>query len=1832
MKIKSAKSFRYWYKTNVKKIDKYDENYDENFVGTYYGNIKGFFEMYHGHKPDIAGYLPSILKIAEDGQAIYEFLQNAVDCNSTHFYVFYNKNYFLAINNGEPFDIEGLQSILNIAQTTKKDADKIGKFGIGFKLAHRLVGKNEGTDELLNQYKGPILFSWSKMEDLKGLLNKESIKTDDTNIEQNDAPYLMKLLLTNFPTEPNEVVKNLQYEDCILFSQEELNEMVDFLSEKFQSHSKNFKLEDLNQGSMFFIKLGEGKKLILEKDDSNLVNGIQYSMNMLKKLQKVYINEQSISKIALQLESGSIAQNSKEFDIISPENKDFAINFTVGFNKIKFGNEYSYDEIKKIKETPNFYKYFPLGDEINHFGFMVHCDSFSNEANRRKLHEDDINKNLFPQIAEFITSRLNIYLTCDRQKFLNLYACLLLSDIPDRQNNKWLKNIFFDILLTFLKKNVPTIGNNICNDPQSVKVNHLKTHIDLADVGLKDIQWFEWNDEKNDKYLLNEAENKLEIKRWDIRDIVENSNLENLNKWLANCDEQTYNSFLDELNNSELRSKTKQQICNIKLFKFSNGKLYSFNEIVSNIVNGYSISVNYKQCDIILCNDKLFEIKSELQKLGFVTSEKKISDYDKIYSSIKMPAEKLLYNFIVEKCKRNTLSPQEKKNLFKALIDFGVDNETLKKLELFCNSDCKIKPLGKLISKNVDISGFLKKQQVKNDEYFDLLEEYLINSKKDAFTILVKPNIDNIVSDNRDADMLKAFIELCHYNQESFFKKYIIRKNGNTFSVIEKSNNKFQFFSDKETSAFIEENCSDVLIGLPSEFKDYYKDENVVSGDELHCKILDCVDVDTHKETLVDIVKYKAKYEFLKKLSEIRLVSEADYTQDSFEYKILEMACDVIISMNDSLKFREKTVIEQGSEELKLSDIPSSANKIILDGKTLLLSEILPNEHQNGNILSVLFDKFISLGLQKDKLNLLFGIEPEADPEQIFALLKKCYSVLENEQQLAFLILYNKTVTSINFEEFKVEVLGAKNMELRYSFYLQPYSFIGDDYILKSQYAKIGEYINLPCKYGNGESQIFSKPQISQNKIICPGIKSTLSDKERIELLDLLNDLLPKQLRDLNLFFIHLIDWSKINDIETSKLFGFNPNHSVFPDEYACSQEKLPEYLLKWIGKAPAYQQYEEIACYKSEEEISRKLIEILKRKYDLRIHVDKKGLWKIQEDKISKIQEILNTDFPDLAYLKQETSTGINVIFPKDDKADLVKLVKKILANNELNSTDVSITNEGLICIRIAAWIRPDLLLRAGLKPVKSVFTFTPKNKQSLTKVRGADIINDSYQVTSNDSKKFSYWKKLLENSNKGLTFWSKTIYYFEDTNATKRELRELQDFKRKTDIEGKTDFNLQEKKLTVYAGNSFEYEAQLQRIKTLCPDISFASQFVYKYSLQFKDSISGREQKLQFLSDLGMWTENSIIVDLRKFFAGEIDTFESRNLLQEQKFNSDALILKNSLLWVIEQKIELSKDRHFEALEQVIKILKPHYQNELSIDFDFNEIMNNSEEWDDHSYTEWKSENSDPKYIYLYRNGELPKTVKISNLSDAYDGNSYVFIRFNEGNIARKLNKIYINADSNIREELYSLVTEIKDLEQLLKRFLTEIDKHATIVPHHSNGLSKQEKIEINIEAKEIVISHLLQLGFTFPNGLNNFSTLYLEKDGITYPVVIKSYKKQDEPFMLGVNELMHLMQERSMLWVYFGNNKVGCLNIFDLFKDQSHLTLTFSTENINKKQRMNIFEDLLNYCRGLQWFNDIHFDFDSFAAPYYRSSAAKMEDYHFNTRKAEEDITDDDSESML
>ena len=328
------------------------------------------------------------MKIAEDGQAIYEFIQNAVDCDSRHFWIFYNDDYFLAVNNGEPFERNDIASILNIGQSEKRNlveskrCDKIGRFGIGFKLVHRLVGENDGSSELTKvidgSIKGPVLFSWSNYSQLKRLLSyNHNYPITQQSYTQNPElyerlPWLFKILLTNFPVSPGEEVKDFKYQSFIPFPNSELKEMQDYISNSFGDLLNNQAL--FTKGSLFFIKLGNGKADRLRKESKSLELGVNYSMNFFKKLQKISINGNSVTKRDLDWLSYEIGGSEMEFQEINPEYEFCPIKISVGFTS-------KHDQLLALKDQPNFYKYFPMGDEVNRLCLVIHSDAFDIESN-----------------------------------------------------------------------------------------------------------------------------------------------------------------------------------------------------------------------------------------------------------------------------------------------------------------------------------------------------------------------------------------------------------------------------------------------------------------------------------------------------------------------------------------------------------------------------------------------------------------------------------------------------------------------------------------------------------------------------------------------------------------------------------------------------------------------------------------------------------------------------------------------------------------------------------------------------------------------------------------------------------------------------------------------------------------------------------------------------------------------------------------------------------------------------------------------------------------------------------------------------------------------------------------------------------------------------------------------------------------------------------------------------------------------------------------------------------------------------------------------------------
>lgn len=780
MRIKSARYFREWYMKEVRHM-RANNDYDTAFLGCSHkmlnGNyIKGFFDLYHGDKADIGGFLSGFLKIAEDGQAIYEFLQNAADCGSSLFYMFYNEDYFLAVNNGKVFNQAGIQSLLNVTQSTKSSPDQIGRFGIGFKLVHRLVGKGDGMEELTNDYKGPILFSWSKKEDLIDLMNHESIESVDNIEDKSSLPYLFKILITNFPTEPFEKVKDLNYEDRVLFSETDYAEMCDNVKSNLEQY---LDADDFNQGSLFFIKLGKGKKALLDKDyQENLMSGVEYSLNTLKGLENVKINGIQIKKNPLVLENGVISKDSDTFREIGPEYKDGDIHYSIGYNKIDFDEDNPFTKVEELKKSPTFYKYFPLGDEIHQSALFIHCDSISNEANRRKMHEDSINKRLIPEIARFIIERLESYKEeNDIEKFCQLYANLLLSDMP-HDNSDWLKEVYYDIIQNYIIDCIPTI-NGFSTNALDVKVRHIRTNIPLEIVNDK-LQWFKWSDNKNVKELIKAAKDKLNIINYDIIDLIINADLEKLNKWICTADNSIYTSLLNELNSTErtISTKFKDKIKMVKLFKFSDGKFYSYNDLIK-----YTSDSNYDYKNFtIYSTNKIEGIKYILPSLNFTLSELNIDSFAKIKECFDIPRDDRIFYKIADKIKDCSLSNPEKRCLIQHLTTFeNIGDEKMKDLCMCRNEIGEIMPLRKLVGRSYKIPTWLSKYQIHQEDYFAELDKFLMPEKA-IYREIIYEHWDEIIQTENVKDFysdVKRLYEIDASNNQTLKnKEYIYTEDG----------------------------------------------------------------------------------------------------------------------------------------------------------------------------------------------------------------------------------------------------------------------------------------------------------------------------------------------------------------------------------------------------------------------------------------------------------------------------------------------------------------------------------------------------------------------------------------------------------------------------------------------------------------------------------------------------------------------------------------------------------------------------------------------------------------------------------------------------------------------------------------------------------------------------------------------------------------------------------------------------------------------------------------------------------------------------------------------
>ena len=157
---------------------------------------------------------------------------------------------------------------------------------------------------------------------------------------------------------------------------------------------------------------------------------------------------------------------------------------------------------------------------------------------------------------------------------------------------------------------------------------------------------------------------------------------------------------------------------------------------------------------------------------------------------------------------------------------------------------------------------------------------------------------------------------------------------------------------------------------------------------------------------------------------------------------------------------------------------------------------------------------------------------------------------------------------------------------------------------------------------------------------------------------------------------------------------------------------------------------------------------------------------------------------------------------------------------------------------------------------------------------------------------------------------------------------------------------------------------------------------------------------------------------------------------------------------------------------------------------------------------------------------------------------------------------------------------------------------DIFSTIGKGEDSPLSNSAMYDAQIEAQRYLMqeepewSFPLKYGMCDENGQPyHYSTVEVtDEEGNNISIVLKSHKKKDSPFKINAAEWEYLVKRSAYLLIYTGND-IRKITKEDLIKNQSRISLSFSTENLDTN------DCIEKFCSALHYFKELHFDFDSF-----------------------------------
>ena len=407
----------------------------------------------------------------------------------------------------------------------------------------------------------------------------------------------------------------------------------------------------------------------------------------------------------------------------------------------------------------------------------------------------------------------------------------------------------------------------------------------------------------------------------------------------------------------------------------------------------------------------------------------------------------------------------------------------------------------------------------------------------------------------------------------------------------------------------------------------------------------------------------------------------------------------------------------------------------------------------------------------------------------------------------------------------------------------------------------------------------------------------------------------------------------------------------------------------------------------------------------------------------------------------------------------------------------------------------------------------------------------------------------------------------------------------------------------------------------------------------LETLNQLLGNKGELYVLEQLNAFYDflqrSGVSYDASKIFPNQKGEFYSFKSLKKEDGKIDDTI-KNIICLLVEE----SEDYRSVLMDSRCRLQPQNYLNSDTayalIDEKVAELYKNPENWKDAKFIE-------ASQSLIEDWGDKHKGIFEEKFPRIFGDKEKILM-----NVVWKKEKreLMLTLNSKLSEEQLKFVIdnslEIKDLsdtnlqlseenERLkrqnseLKELLAEIEQSGEVSIKRGDilKLERQKRIEAQLQAQQFLKS--IKPDWEFPQGYGEV------EDGnpccdtrvrVTTPegektFVLKSHIVETDPFKITILEWDYISEYHAKILVFTGTD-IKEIDPEDLLRNQSSVSVSFSTKNLDKEERIREFAQAMHY------FKELHFDFESFDLSAQAASIRGMYNKHDGFQAA---ATDDD-----